>query len=318
MTTPEISTLMSNLCSALQEMAQNNRTALDHIASKANKDNSTTSLPERFEGTHRSQELAKQFITGLESYFRLLRTDSLTDERKINIAVSRLKGAANTWIDPYQPDLNKNIYERSNSFLKTWEGFCREFMSRFGDSMPKQHAYDQLYELKQTGSVVEYATRFRHLYEIYDPAASDSHKYYDFRRGLKRPIRAALAARGSQAPGENDFDAYVADAIRTDEEIFDTRTRSNPGRAGNHTGNHSGNHQPTNYQAIASQHSSVRSEPMDLSATQSGPMPKVSSKPVSTQEREYRRANNLCFYCGEKHRIANCPKKSQDRSFRSY
>ena len=71
--------------------------ALESMANKTNvKDNSATSLPERFEGGQRSQELAKQFITGLESYFRLMKADSLTDERKINIAVSRLKGAANT------------------------------------------------------------------------------------------------------------------------------------------------------------------------------------------------------------------------------
>lgn len=292
--------------------------ALESMANKASAKDSTANLPERFEGAHRSQELAKQFITGLESYFRLMQTDALTDERKINIAISRLKGAANTWIDPYESDLNKIINERGNAFLRTWEGFRREFLSRFGDSMPTQHAYEQLHELKQTGSVADYTTRFRHLYEIYDPAANSRDKYYAFRQGLKRPIRAAIATRGDEAPGEDDFEAYVRAAISTDEETFEhNRTKTNLGKFGPRLRNHSDDYRYTRPQTTAGRHTPAHPEPMDLSATQNESKPDESRNPVTDKERAYRRANNLCFYCGGKHRIASCPNKSPDRSFRS-
>ena len=316
----------ANFGNALQNFAEHAdaketafQAALRSMADQTNvKNNSATSLPERFDGAHRSQEAAKQFITGLESYFRLTNPGSLTDERKINIAVSRLKGAANTWIDPYELDLNTNIHERSNEFLMTWEGFRKEFMSRFGDPQPTLHAYEQLCKLEQTGSVAEYTTQFRHLYEIYAPDASSREKYYPYRQGLKIPIRAAIAARGDQAPDHNNFEGYIKAAICTDEETFAVnKVKINPGRFGNRSRNYSEDRQHTNPRATAPSHNTARSKPMDLSAMQSEPAPKETPKGATSKEREYRRKNNLCFYCGGKHKIASCSKRPSDGSFRS-
>jgi hypothetical protein len=107
---------------------------------------------------------------------------------------------------------------------------------------------------------------------------------------LKDAIKDEIAKDGRPA----ELNILIEKAIRIDNRLYERKKEK-------------GYHKPTNFPSATTQTITPLlpdPEPMDLSAT-------VSSKargPLTASEKEHRRANNLCLYCGNSgHVVDNCP-----------
>jgi hypothetical protein len=206
-----------------------------------------------------------------------------TDNDKICYAISFLKDTAFQWIEPQLTEGQPPYQE--------WEAFEEALTASFGDPDPAETARTKLSYLRQLKSVAEYWTEF-HGISLKTDFDNTALMHY-FRRGLKRDIQE----RWTHLENEPETLEALKDwAIKTDNKIFAFKresSRMNPlpyGRSG------------------FSNVDRRVTTPMELDATR--------FTKLSNEEKEKRRRNNLCMYCGKgRHYSNNCPAKNNRGSF---
>ena len=208
----------------------------------------------------------------LNEQLALLQIDE--DEYRIAFAGTALTGNAMTWYRAM----------RMEGSVKTWKDFQDSLKAHFYPIDPVKHARDQLHPLTQTGSVRDYTATFRHLVAIIGSISEDE-KLDRYVRGLKTRTRCQVELKEPDS-----FD----EACRLAEMIDVSNDRVYGG---------------ANSSRSAYPPSKPRRqgpEPMDL-----GAMPENRDKPKFTkltpEEKERRRKDGLCLYCGsDKHQLNDC------------
>ncbi|RAL65789.1 hypothetical protein DID88_005454 [Monilinia fructigena] len=141
-------------------------------------------LPDKYQGSR--QEL-DTFLLQLEIYFRFNQDKFTEKESKSIWAVSYLRGEAGKWIQPYLRDYfehdDRERMQPTRTIFDSFEGFKTEIRRIFGNSNELEVAEDKIFNLKQTGSALKYATEFRRYAGTtkWDEVAIMSH----YRKGLK-------------------------------------------------------------------------------------------------------------------------------------
>ncbi|RAL58204.1 hypothetical protein DID88_002307 [Monilinia fructigena] len=114
--------------------------------------------------------------------------DKFTEKESKSIwAVSYLRGEAGKWIQPYLRDYfehdDRERMQPTRTIFDSFEGFKTEIRRIFGNSNELEVAEDKIFNLKQTGSALKYATEFRRYAGTtkWDEVAIMSH----YRKGLK-------------------------------------------------------------------------------------------------------------------------------------
>jgi hypothetical protein len=193
------------------------------------------------------------------------------EETRIVFAGTALTGNAKTWYRAMRMD----------GSIKTWDDFQASLKAHFYPVNPIKHARDLLHPLTQTGSVRDYTATFRHLSAIIGNMSEDE-KLDRYIRGLKTRTRGQVELK---EPETFDEACRLAELIDiSNDRIFGG---SNPSRSA--------------YPPKPRRHGP---EPMDLNAI-SKEKPKF--KKLTPEEKERRRKEGLCLYCGsDKHKLEDC------------
>jgi hypothetical protein len=203
-----------------------------------------------------------------EDYFDLFDTSS---HLWVKLASMQFTGLAARWLNSIKKSIRKF----------TWSEFCQEVLLRFGRNQ-HQSLIRRLYKLVQTGTVEEYVNQFAELVDqlaAYENQPDPLHYVTRFLEGLKPAVRLLVAI---QLPQDLDT-AYtialvqeeVGDGITALNSSVMTTARRNPATA------------------------PVYSRPLDdRPQTRSTEMSRTTDDKIAAL-RNYRRAKNLCFTCGE-------------------
>ena len=172
-------------------------------------------------------------------------------------------------------------------------------------------AYRKIKALHQTGSCAAYGSHFRELVVYLD--WTDKSKIAAFKEGLKDQVRDLLI---TVRPKPTDFDEFVKICIELDNAIHENELDKHRAKSGStlDTADHvyptQTYHSPTPYYSTTATTPSTDmpalppGEPMSIDAT------KTRCGLLTQAERDHRRANNLCLYCGGNHFINVCPNMS--------
>jgi hypothetical protein len=236
------------------------------------------------------------------SFLRQLRAAFLTmgpksDSQKVDLAISRLKSKANAWIQPYL------TRDPPPPWLSNFDLFAEELTNRFKGPQRLYNVSAPLRSLKQTGSVVDYANEFQSL------AAGlgwpDEPLMDFFYCGLKHAVRDEFIGR---TPPTN-LESFIQMAIHIEnhlqEKVWEEprvlRSTHPPPRK----------FQPRD-QAAPPTTPSRSANPTTARDSNARSQARTTAQPrfgqLSDQEKEYRRKNNLCMYCGSPgHAVHTCP-----------
>jgi len=176
------------------------------------------------------------------------------------------------------------VYKQQNG-LGTWTQFKQEVESKFG-TYAYREALNELLELKQTGTVEDYVTTFEALQcqlLMHNNGYDELFFIFYFIKGLKWDIKAAVQA---QVP---DTMARAIKLAKAQQQILDNSKQK--------------------YQKSGK-------APLGLGKVDSKLSPPGQALWKEWQLRDYRRANDLCLYCGEKfdaNHIEHCTKDQRLR-----
>ena len=214
---------------------------------------------------------------------------------KINYAYGRLEGKAEKQILPRMNRANA-------AAIRNMDDFFQALQTCFGDPDKKFSAQQFIFKLKQANKPFsEYLAAFQA--HIGDTGFDESNQLYHFRMGLSRELTNYLITMNTE---EMSMDTLIKTCHKLDNAYrqmqsqnpganprrLPTTTTSTATTTAVHTSNNDGN------------------TAMDLSKIQSRPR-----GPLTAQEKQRRRDNNLCLYCAEKdHQAINCPRKANTKA----
>lgn len=250
-------------------------------------------LPDKFNGERRE---FRNFVSSIENYFHLKASNFASDEIKTGFIGTLLRGDALAWF--------RSIQQRDDPCLRDLPLFKEAFTTMFGDPNVQATAQAKLNKLTQSNqSAAAYAAQFRQI--TCDTGYNDNANINFFRQGLRDDVKDVLAQ--TLFPPE-DFQGLVDLAIRIDNRLFERRTekRLKPSTTyltprDPRVFQSQRQFSPSPHQVQA--HRLDHRTPMEVDTT------KI-FQPLTNEERQKRRRDNLCMYCGDPgHHAIACPKK---------
>ena len=213
------------------------------------------------------------------------------------------EGAPKTWL--------KAMLRRNPNFYDDWNAFRAAFRLRFQDSDLEARKLHKLERLTQTGSAASYANEFVEGLEYVD--WTEKHAIRQFNRGLKHDLQVQLLKEAE--PGT--LDEWIPLVVQMDNKMHnlevETRRRDKFKSSVSVSRPSEKSHKPR-----AANSGSNNPPPPPPGPSHSGEVPMeidgVKHGKVTEAERERRRKDKLCFYCGKgKHMIAECPNMSDEK-----
>lgn len=207
-----------------------------------------------------------------EEYFEIY---GVREEMKPRFASLNFVGQATTWLQTIQ----------LRGRLKTWSALHTAVCAHFDKDQYPLHM-KQLDNLKQTGSVAEYYTKFEQLAHsilLYNPAYDDVFFVTRFLNGLKEEIQAPIILHRPK-----DLEAASTLALLQEAELDSAKSKS-------HSKADQREQTKFSYMSLSNivkQHSAPRAEQPHKERTN------VDSSWENLKA--HRKANGLCFTCGEK------------------
>ena len=245
-------------------------------------------LPGRFDGVRKNY---CGFVGQLKFHLKLNSSYYSSDSEKVGLLISLLDGSARTWVAPY--------LESEDDILMNYTGFLEAFDKAFGDPHKIKTAELNLSKLRQgSRSVSAYSSEFKSVTQAL--GWNDSALMYHYRTGLNEQVKDELSRCPSAV---TTLDALCELAASVDLRLYERRVERNSTQT--YTNNISrqaapsvsNNSQPTK----PTSHSG--GEPMQIDSL---------AKTLTPQEKQRRRVEGLCLYCGEPNHVANnCPKKGR-------
>jgi hypothetical protein len=262
--------------------------------------------PNPFDGKVASQ--LPEFLFQMRITFEARTSDFPTDKSKILYAASFLRGLALAYVEPYFDKRD------STPWMNDFALFAKELTRVFGDPDRRGNETYKLRHLKQTGSASAYAAEFQRL--ACRLAWNDEALVSQFFDGLKDAVQDELI----KIEYPEKLNEIIPLAIRIDN--LQHHRASRRSQQAKHQTPMQRRHQPAyvtskprpffpNQPAPAPAMPATANSgprPMELGATRTA-YPRLTEK-----QREYRRKNNLCMYCGEPgHVVHECPVRPKPR-----
>lgn len=249
--------------------------------------------PDLFDGTNRAK--LETFKSQVRNKVRGNSSEFPDAASQVSYAVSYLSGSAYDWAAPQ--------VDRQGEGAWVWENLAAFFTAldtAFNDPDQARTAAWQIDHLKQGKRACPlYYADFTTLVTKL-PDWRDSTKKVKFYEGLSEELKDALVGRLDD--DDITFEQYACKCITLDRQLEQRRLE----RAGKRTTappSAASNAPSTLAKPAASTATGTHPGPMDLSA--------VSRKKLTDEQKQYRRANNLCMYCGKGgHFVSACPSRT--------
>jgi hypothetical protein len=246
--------------------------------------------PEPFRGKPASQ--LSDFIAQLRLVYASQHAKFQRDEAKVIYAISYLRGTALNWAKPYLGVSNPPPW------MSSFELFTAELTKQFGERNHRHRIYNHIDSLQQTGSAADYAIEFQQGATILNWA--DEPLIRIFYKGLKDAVKDELA----RTTVPDTLTAFIQLTIALDDRLH-----------------------ARHYQRTAERDRELRSPrtaprrrfparvqpaPTTANVRESSPPERTAFRPayqpLTDEQKDYRRRNKLCMYCGDpSHAVINCP-----------
>lgn len=146
--------------------------------------------PEKFDGSHSD---LWTFLTSVELFCEYHETP--TDQEKILVTSTYMKGKAARWMQPYVKDFLKDAQakgtkDETKELFDSWDNFKKELGRIFGEIDEKKQAERAITRLRQTKSVSSYTAEFKQLQARID--WNDASLRTAFEAGLKENVKDGL------------------------------------------------------------------------------------------------------------------------------
>lgn len=238
------------------------------------------SLPEKFDG---DRTKLRDFVNQIRLVFRLQPQRYSTEEIQVGFIGTLLAGTALSWFS--------SLLEKNSPLLANLDQFLEELSRTFGERDRALIATTKLRSLQQRSRPASaYVAEFQQI--ACDLDWNDTALITMFRWGLRDDIKTLLL----NLPKPVTLSEAITQAIDCDNRLFEQRQERRL-LFGSYR---------TDYAAPArlSSSNTSTSEPMQIDTS------KV--KKLTEGEKERRRKEHLCLYCGGKdHMLKNCPLKPQ-------
>jgi len=240
------------------------------------------SLKDGFAGDRR---FLKGFLAKIELVFLLYPDRYEEEEAKVIYLISRLYGNAMNWA--------ASLIENNDPCLHNYENFKHKLKSFYGNSDFTYTANQMLRTLKQKhlGGVRGYILEFNRYAD--ESSWNEQAKMDAFIEGLNQRVAIKIL---EMFPGPNDLISLQSIAARIDSRLY-------------------AHSQFFNNKSATSNGKSKANNKKDNSYYGKN---KKFHGPISKEEKERRKRENLCLYCGSSdHLLDNCPKKNNKSKFTS-
>jgi Retrotransposon gag protein len=254
------------------------------------------------------------FLTQCELIFAGSEHQFATEHAKVLYAISYLRGPAFTWAQPYIGSSHR--LGRLPQAIDSWRSFSTSLTDLYGDRNLVRNKEQELMVLNQATSVAAYAAEFRRIeqYLAWNEPALMAHFY----RGLRPGVKDGLV---SVQPFPENLTQLIEDSNRIDSRISERQlerratsmAQTNPRPTA--TQNPRAQFNPRVPQLAPNVNPPTLVAPTQNTQTPisaGGPTPmeldSSSSRRITEAEKQRRRDNHLCMYCGgSNHFRANCP-----------
>lgn len=247
-------------------------------------------LTTKFKGDPNGMSLF-QFMSQLSTVFKRHPRSFVTDVDKINLALQSMDGTPAEYFAPYVI----GRAEDTQGFLSNWLSFTDILNDLYGNHLHVDDVNNRLIRLRQNGTVSEYIAKFQPLAS--QSGWNEAALLARFKDGLSSDVKSLLTAQMHNLKTLRDAQAAASTAYQN----HVSRTRDQ--RFG-HRNQNSSNHWARRLTSTAASTSAATasSSDMDLDA--------VRVKHITAEEKQRRRVNKLCLYCGGKNHFAgDCPVK---------
>jgi hypothetical protein len=230
---------------------------------------------------------AEEFILKCQSVFDICSRTYHDDQTKLAFVFNLFQGDAYQWVKPALLTTVKP------SWVQSWVEFQVEFFKNFADSDVKETSRQKLKHLKQTGSASSYVTDYKRYAMYLD--WSDEALRQAFFDGLKIDVQDRLLS----PQRFTSFTELVESAAEWDNLLFQRRKATPTFRNSRFS-----------FPVRETPRSTSVNVHKTVDTSVKGPI--QPHKPLTQAEKEHRRKNNLCLYCGNPgHKIDTCRKKPQ-------
>lgn len=244
--------------------------------------------PEYFSG---NRKRSRTFLLQLKNVFRSQPQRFSKETTKVTYAISFLRDTAFDWIAPF--------LECDHEILEDFDKFEDRFKLAFGDTDRQRQAEQELLRLKQKGrSASALVSDFQRL--SMEVKWSSEALFSIFYQALNDEVKDEIC----KCDRPLTIDEYYKLAIRIDNRLFERRQERKSSSC---------SYKPSLYPVQTTQvnHKSTDSDAMVIGATNA-------RGPLSIQEKQRRRRDGLCMYCGSgEHLLDACsirPKGSKSTS----
>jgi hypothetical protein len=244
--------------------------------------------PEEFKG---ERSKARAFVLQCQNKFMGERNRFPDENSKVRYAISYLRGAAFKWITPYLEYESTHPDQEPPVILRTSQNFFAELVRIFDDPNRQKNAEDQLFSIKQgKRSVTALVSQFQCLVIEAGFKFDNPSLFGIFYKALNDEVKDELIKQARPTK----LDEYFLAAINIDDRLHQRRQERNANRSTPRQNNGGSNN--------SSSSQSSGPTPMEIDATSNQPRGRLTEA-----EKQRRRANNLCLYCGSAdHKVKNC------------
>lgn len=241
--------------------------------------------PERYSGDPNTVQV---FLTQVALHLSCKPKAFPTSQARVAFLISYLAGNAAQWAVP--------LVSRDDPILCDWGAFREEFLKVFDRRADSYTADREMLELRQgSNDLVQYLNAFRRLVaETKWPVAKQTALFH---QGLCDELKDAVAHID---PQPKTCEGLINLVLRLEHRLSE--------RKGDH--GRKGKSLPS-YVTVGSPETSTASkgEPMDIGAIRAS---------LTATEKESRRKQGLCLYCGKKgHYVRECPAKPKTSRYRA-
>jgi len=236
------------------------------------------------------------FLQQCKLYVRMKPLTFAHDEARVAYVLSRLRGTPAEW--------GQALLEANSPLLTDYDAFLARFASLYENKERRRQLEYKLARMEQTGSAHTFSAEFTSLCEIL--GVDERTRRILFVPKLKLAVRKSLAL----APTPATFSELVELAVRADDINFITekaekaeKSRTNPSLKPQRPPNSQNSLNPQSSSSRPQQPRNNTSPPPSNATfslpTRRGPLP--------DKEKERRKREGLCGYCGETHAFKDCP-----------